>query len=240
MTAAPKTLESLRGPAAVLWDMDGTLIDTEPYWVEACRDLVHTHGGELGNDEAAALLGLSLVDTARVVIGLGVPLPENQVMGEIATSVRTRMVAQGAPWRPGARSLLGALHAAGTPMALVSMSSREMIDVFLESLAPDGSSPFHTVVAGDQVQHGKPHPEAYRTAVEALELRPEDCLAIEDSTNGARSAVAAGLPTLLVPSAPGAPVPGALLTATLAGSTVTSVERLWSEARTARDLSSRQ
>lgn len=239
MTIATEDLESLRGPAAVLWDMDGTLVDTEPYWVDACRELVRAHGGEVGDEEEASLLGLSLTDTARVVIGLGVPVPEHQVMGEIATSVRTRMVSEGAAWRPGARSLLGALVAAGMPMALVSMSSREMIEVFLASLPAGERAPFRAVVAGDEVENGKPHPEAYLTAVEALGLRPEDCLAIEDSTNGASAAVAAGLPTLMVPSVPAATVPGAFRTGTLAGTTVPDVAGLWHRARAARGLSTR-
>ncbi|WOP17733.1 HAD family phosphatase [Raineyella sp. LH-20] len=237
MTSATDALKPRQGPAAVLWDMDGTLVDTEPYWIEACQELVRAHGGELGVDEETALVGLSLIDTARVVIGLGVGLPEERVMREISTAVQQRLTSHGTPWRPGAQSLLSELGAAGTPMALVSMSSRAIIDVFLASLAVQGPSPFRAVVAGDQVRHGKPHPEAYLTAVDALGLRPEDCLAVEDSPTGAHSAVAAGLPTLLVPSAPGGAVPGALLTETLAGTTPHGIAQLWRQARAARGLS---
>jgi HAD superfamily hydrolase (TIGR01509 family) len=110
------------------------------------------------------------------------------------------------PWRPGARELLFALADAGVPCALVTMSYRRLADAVVSQL-PAGS--FRIIVAGDDVKHGKPHPEAYLTAAERLGVAPQDCVAIEDSLTGVTSAQAAKVPTLAVqhlveiPPAPG-------------------------------------
>ena len=100
------------------------------------------------------------------------------------------------PWRPGALELLTALHEAGVPNALVTMSWRSLADLVV-SLVPPGV--FAVVVTGDEVEHGKPHPEPYLAAARLLGVEVSDCVAIEDSPTGVPSAVAAGVPTLAVP-----------------------------------------
>jgi len=105
-------------------------------------------------------------------------------------------VTQHVPWRPGAIELLTALRDAGVPNALVTMSWRSLADAVLTAL-PDGT--FAAVITGDEVEHGKPHPEPYLAAARALGVEVADCVAIEDSPTGVRSAVAAGVPTLAVP-----------------------------------------
>ena len=100
------------------------------------------------------------------------------------------------PWRPGALELLTALHDAGVPNALVTMSWRPLTDLVV-SLVPPGV--FDVVVTGDAVGHGKPHPEPYLTAARLLGVEASDCVAIEDSPAGVASAVAAGVPTIAVP-----------------------------------------
>ena len=164
-------------PAAVLWDMDGTLVDTEPYWIEAEFQIVESFGGQWSDEHAHHLVGSDLIDAAEYIIANSpvtltpVELVE-RLLDHVVASIRREI-----PWRPGARELLSALNSAGIPCALVTMSWRRFADAVIEALPP-GS--FVEVVCGDDVTHGKPHPEPYLTAAQRLGVRPEDCVAIED------------------------------------------------------------
>jgi HAD superfamily hydrolase (TIGR01509 family) len=191
-------------PAAVLWDMDGTLVDTEPYWIECERELVGRYGHVWSDDDAHALVGNPLLVSAEILRERGhVPLPAAEIVELLLDGVVARVRAH-VPFRPGARELLAALTGAGVPCALVTMSYRRFTDAVVEVLPP---GTFAAVVAGDEVTHGKPHPEPYLTAAARLGVVPEECVAIEDSPTGVASAVAAGVPTLavehLVPISPG-------------------------------------
>jgi HAD superfamily hydrolase (TIGR01509 family) len=196
--------DSLDGdhPAAVLWDMDGTLVDTEPYWIAEERALVELHGGVWTDEHAYQLVGNDLMVSAQYIIDHApIPLTPVEVVHELLAGV-VRRVSEHVPWRPGAWELLEALGEAGVPCALVTMSWRSLADVFVSSL-PAGT--FAAVITGDEVAHGKPHPEPYRAAARALGVELQDCVAIEDSPPGVASAVAAGVPTIAVPHA--VPVP---------------------------------
>jgi HAD superfamily hydrolase (TIGR01509 family) len=211
-------------PAAVLWDMDGTLVDTEPYWIECERELVGRYGHEWRDEDAHALVGNSLPVSAAILRERGhVPLEPEVIVEELLDGVIER-VRRHVPFRPGARALLSELAAAGVPCALVTMSYRRFTAAVVEVL-PAGA--FAAVVAGDEVTHGKPHPEPYLTAASRLGVAPAECVAIEDSPAGVASAVAAGVPTLavehLVPIAPG---PGRTIVRTLDGWTPGELGRL--------------
>ncbi|MBU6315894.1 MAG: HAD-IA family hydrolase [Acidobacteria bacterium] len=184
-------------PAAVLWDMDGTIVDTEPYWIETEHELVAEFGGHWDDEKAHSLVGKDLRDSAAILRDRGgVDLPIDDIVNRLLDGVILR-VQRNVPWRPGARELLAALNRAGIPTALVTMSWQRFADAVVSAL-PTGS--FTVVVTGDQVTNGKPHPEPYLAAAAALGLRPEDCVAIEDSPTGLRSAVAAGCRTIAVPN----------------------------------------
>lgn len=206
-----------RPPAAVLWDMDGTLVDTEPFWIAAEYELVESYGGRWDNALAHQLVGNSLLASAQIILDNSpVDLTPEQVVDVLLGKVVAQMRAH-TPWRPGARELLESCVAQSIPNALVTMSYQIFAQVLLDAV-PQGT--FATVVTGDAVTHGKPHPEAYLTAAQRLGVRPEDCVAIEDSPPGVRAAVAAGVPTLAVPHI--VPVPnlvGAHEIATLEGLT---------------------
>ena len=119
------------------------------------------------------------------------------------------------PWRPGARELLTALREAGVPTALVTMSYRPITDAVGDAL-PGGA--FDLIVSGEDVTHGKPHPEPYLMGAAGLGLAPDECIAIEDSEPGARSAAAAGAQTIVVPSVKPVPrMPGVVQIPTLVG-----------------------
>jgi len=183
-------------PAAVLWDMDGTLVDTEPYWFEAEAELVQRHGGSWSHEDGLALVGNSLLVSGQLLISRsGVDLTPQQVVDALLEHLVQR-VRSHPPFRPGARELLQACVEAGVPNALVTMSYTVLADAVLQAL-PDGT--FHTVVTGDAVTRGKPHPEPYLTAAARLGVDPRRCVAIEDSPPGVASAEAAGCRVLAVP-----------------------------------------
>jgi len=184
-------------PAAVLWDMDGTIVDTEPYWIEVEHELVAEFGGHWDDEKAHSLVGKDLRDSASILRDRGgVRLPIDDIVNRLLDGVIER-VQREVPWRPGARELLAELNGAGIPTALVTMSWQRFADAVVSAL-PQGS--FDVVVTGDMVANGKPHPEPYLAAAAALGVRPEDCVAIEDSPTGLRSAVAAGCRTIAVPN----------------------------------------
>ena len=190
-------------PDAVLWDLDGTLVDTEPYWIDAEYELTRSYGVTWAHEHAMAVVGMALLDAAQVMIDAGVPLTGPEVVDFMVTRVVARLGDE-VPWRPGARRLLGELADAGVPCALVTMSYRVIADVVVEA-APAGA--FGVVVTGDSVTHGKPHPEPYLQAVEKLGVEAGRSVAIEDSPTGLASATAAGTRPLVVPHV--VPVPPA-------------------------------
>ena len=187
-------------PAAVLWDLDGTLVDSEPYWIETEFALAEEYGGTWSQEHALRLVGNDLLVSAHYIrrhmlAGTGADLAPEQIVERLLDGVVAR-VQQAVPFRPGARELLGRLRAAGVPCALVTMSWQRFVHPILAEL-PAGS--FDAVVTGDVVERGKPHPEAYLTAAALLGVEPGDCVAIEDSETGSRSAEAAGCRVLVVP-----------------------------------------
>jgi beta-phosphoglucomutase-like phosphatase (HAD superfamily) len=186
-------------PAAVLWDMDGTLVDTEPYWFESERDLVESFGGEWPDHHAKAVVGFDLLRSAAYIKEhTGIPLDEHEVVERMLDGVVARLE-QHIPWRPGACRLLAELNDAGVPCALVTMSWHRFVDPVVAALPP-GS--FTAIVAGDDVPEGegKPGPLPYLLGAEACGVHPGDCVAIEDSPTGVRSALRAGCHVLGVPN----------------------------------------
>ncbi len=184
-------------PAAVLWDMDGTLVDTEPYWIACEYELVAEHGGAWSEDHAHAIVGMDLRDAAAYIRDHGpVDMAVDDIVNRLLDGV-TLMVRGSVPWRPGARELLADLRARSVRCALVTMSWRRFADAVVEALPVDS---FDVIVAGDEVANGKPGPEPYTTAAQRLGVDARDCVAIEDSPTGIRSAVAAGCRVVAVPN----------------------------------------
>lgn len=199
--------DALGLPDAVLWDMDGTLVNTEPYWIAAELALAERDGGTWTPADGLALVGSSLTFAAQQLRALaGVRGTDAEIIEDLLDRVIEQVRVHGIPWRPGAAELLEALRQSGVPCALVTMSYAALAQVVLEG-TPDGS--FAVVVTGDMVARGKPDPEPYLTAAARLGVDPARCVAIEDSTTGLASAEAAGTRAigvqLLVPI-PAAPV----------------------------------
>jgi HAD superfamily hydrolase (TIGR01509 family) len=182
-------------PAAVLWDMDGTVVDTEPYWMSAETDIVAEHGGVWTDADARSLIGAGLVHTAHAMQRAGVTLGVDDIIVDLTDRVMIRLNAA-IPWRPGARELVAELRAAGVPVALVTMSFRRMA---LQVTRAMGENTFDLVIAGDDVTNPKPHPEPYLRAAALLGVPITQCVAIEDSKFGLASAVASGAASIGVP-----------------------------------------
>lgn len=186
-------------PAAVLWDMDGTIVDTEPYWLLAEAELVTAWGGVWTHADGLQLVGKGLRDSAEVLRAHGVELPVQEIVDTLTDRVLVE-IERHIPWRPGARELLAELREAGIPAALVTMSIRRMAERVATALEAElGGAAFTVIVAGDDVAEAKPHPEPYLRAAELLQVAIEECVAIEDSEPGVASAVASGATVLAVP-----------------------------------------
>ncbi len=183
-------------PQAVLWDMDGTLVDTEPYWIATEFALAEKYGGTWSNEHALNLVGNALLESGRYIREhMGIDRTPDEIVEELLDGV-VALVREEVPWRPGAVELLEDLRANTVPCALVTMSWQRFVAPILEHLPADT---FATIVTGDRVEFGKPHPEPYLTAASALGLDPGECVAIEDSNTGAKSAESAGCVVLCVP-----------------------------------------
>jgi len=198
---------------AVLFDMDGTIVDTEPYWIAAEYALVEAHGGTWSDEHAHALVGNALPASGAYIREHGNVDLEPELIVELLLDDVVRAALERMPWRPGARELLAALGTADVPAAMVTMSYRRLADTVVEAIAPDE---FAVVVTGDEVSDGKPHPEAYLTAAQRLGVDPRRCVAIEDSPTGISSARAAGCVVVAVPHhVPIAPYPDLTIVASL-------------------------
>jgi HAD superfamily hydrolase (TIGR01509 family) len=180
---------------AVLWDMDGTLVDTEPYWLAAQSEIARKHGLNWTMQDARATVGQAMPVTATILQERGVSLSTEEIINDLLERVVAKLEG-GIPWLPGAERILADLAAARIPSALVTMAFSP-VATRVASAAPIGT--FHAVVAGDAVPHGKPHPAPYLAAAELLSVEPSRCVAVEDSVSGTTSAQAAGMEVVVVP-----------------------------------------
>ncbi|MGD9986812.1 HAD family hydrolase [Pseudonocardia sp.] len=220
-------------PAAVLFDMDGTLVDSEKLWDRSLVDTMAWLGsGPLTDEARRETVGGNLAFSVGVLLReAGVEATAQQVTDTARHLVaRTEeLFLRGLPWRPGARELLAALHDAAVPAALVTNTGRRLTDLALRTI---GEQWFAATVCGDEVPHGKPAPDVYLRAAHLLGVPVGECLAVEDSPTGAAAADAAGAVVLVVPCE--VPVPGGPRRArrdTLAGLDVDGLAALFADVR---------
>lgn len=185
---------------AVLWDMDGTLVDSEKLWDVSMHALYGRLGGVLTEEVRESTVGGSSDSVMQIVYSdLGLD-PDPAAMAESADWLHAHtgeLFEVGLPWQPGARELLERLTTAGVPLALVTNTRRDLAERALKSI---GHHYFSVTVCGDEVVHPKPAPDPYARAAELLGFDPSQCLAIEDSVTGTASAEAAGCPVLVIPN----------------------------------------
>jgi len=176
-------------PAAVLWDMDGTLIDSEPYWLASESAFAAAHGSNWGHDDGLGVIGMSLYESSKLLKErVGSQLEPQQIIDQITDGVLSQLE-RAIPWRPGARELLKLLRDNNVKTALVTGSMHRMAQKVAEQIGFEG---FDVIVGGDDVVKGKPHPESYLKAASMLGVDPTHCVAFEDSLTGITAAEAAG------------------------------------------------
>jgi HAD superfamily hydrolase (TIGR01509 family) len=213
---------------AVIFDLDGVLIDSEPVWEEVRRGLVAERGGHWAADAQRKLMGMSTPEWARYLSAdLGVGLPPDQVAGEVVERMAARY-REHLPLLPGAVEAVSRL-AARWPLGLASSAPAVLIETVLQAagLRPD----FQVTMSTEQVPQGKPAPDIYLAVARRLGVAPASGAAVEDSSNGLRSAAAAGLHVIAIPHPRYPPEPDALARAglvlpSLAGLTVEAVAAL--------------
>jgi HAD superfamily hydrolase (TIGR01509 family) len=205
---------------AVIFDLDGVLIDSEPVWEEVRRQVVASHGGHWAPDTQSRLMGMSTGEWARYLSAdLGVQLSPAQVadivVSQLASRYRERL-----PWMTGAAETVRAL-ADRWPLGLASSAPLSLIETVLDA---GGLRQFFKVaMSTEQVPHGKPAPDIYLAVAERLGVSPGSCAAVEDSSNGLRSAAAAGCQVIAVPHPVYPPAPDALARARVTLSSITEL-----------------
>jgi HAD superfamily hydrolase (TIGR01509 family) len=223
------------GPDAVLWDMDGTLVDSEKLWTIALHDTARRLGGTMSQAAREAVVGGDMARTLMTLFDdLGLPRdPTRMADAERFIDARTaELFAGGLPWRPGALEALRLVDGLGWPTALVTNTGRALAEAALDSI---GREHFTVSVCADEVASGKPDPDPYLRAAELLGVAPARCLAVEDSPNGALAAERAGAAVLVVPCdvpVPGGP--GRVLRTSLVGLTRDDLQASYAEAQRER------
>lgn len=214
---------------AVLFDMDGTLIDSEPLWWVAMDRVATRLGGRLSEDARQATTGMSIPASVEVLLA-DIGSNQDPVSTEaLLLEVTGELFAEELRWQPGAEELIDEIRSAGLQTALVTNSPRSVVQVALRLL---GGHRFDVTVAGDEVAAGKPDPEPYLAAMRGLAQSSANCLAVEDSPSGTQAAVAAGIGVLVVSAGVAVPEgPGRIFASTLLGATVDELRHIHHEFR---------
>lgn len=222
-------------PSAVLFDMDGTLIDSEHLWLAAEIDVMTELGSDWNQQDQEHCLGGPLERVADYMVTKSRTQRSSDAVGLLLlNTIEDHMRRAEMMWRPGAREFLRATIDAGIPRALVTASWEVLVDALADRMHSEiGVDPFTCVVAGDHIVNSKPHPEPYLRAAELLGVAPRHCLAVEDSPTGVRSAAAAGCVVVAVPHI--APIPADIVGAYEIDSLVGHTPQdLWERALTKR------
>jgi HAD superfamily hydrolase (TIGR01509 family) len=189
---------------AVLFDMDGTLVETEEYWGDALFALAERLGGRLSADARRATVGSTMRTSMQILyrdIGVTRTEPELLADGKWVEDSTAVLLAEKITWRPGAADLLLAVRDAGLASALVTTTSRPLADIVLAAIRADlDGDPFDLTLCGDEVPARKPDPAPYRMAMERLRVQPGQCVVVEDSQAGISAGLAAGAAVLGVPT----------------------------------------
>ncbi|MBB1024145.1 MULTISPECIES: HAD family hydrolase [unclassified Dietzia] len=185
-------MSTSRAVRAVVFDLDGTLVDSEPYYHDACRNIAREAGRHWTEAEDTASVGMSLTDQAALLQQLGVGVPAHTLTARIAAEVTARLKSD-VPWLPGALEFISSLRAADYRVGLATMAFRETVE---KLRAAPGAPVFDATVCGDEVDNGKPAPDVYLEACRLLNVDPSDTVGVEDSRRGLTAARAAGLRTI--------------------------------------------
>ena len=205
---------------AVVFDMDGVLIDSEPVWERVRRRFVASRDGHWPADAQDRLMGMSTAEwSAYISTDFGVGLTPQQVASQVIAAMATEY-SKHLPLLPGAIDAVRSMSARW-PLGVASSSPRSLIETVLATAGLLSS--FAAFVSSEEVPRGKPAPDVYLAAAERLSVSPKACAAIEDSSNGLRSAAAAGFTVIAVPRPEYPPAPDALASARVVLSSLTDL-----------------
>lgn len=209
---------------AVLFDMDGTIIDSEPYWMASEQALAAEHNGIWTANDGLDIIGMDLDESSKVIKErANIPLEPEEIKNRLTNDVQSKL-AKVVPWRPGAQELLLELRRRNVKTALVTMALHRMAQQVVDAIPFNA---FDVIVAGDDVTRGKPHPEAYEKAAALLGFETNKCIAFEDSITGLTSAEAAGTYAIGIPNIIEIPQkPGRIIWPTLEGVTFKQLRKL--------------
>jgi HAD superfamily hydrolase (TIGR01509 family) len=201
------------GLHAVLFDMDGLLVDSQPLWFEVETQIMARMGGAWTHADQQQLVGGPPSHSLRYMLDRAPrPAPEETVERWMTEGVTALVRRHGVPMMPGARALVAEVITAGVPCALVTAAQRDLMEAVLDTIGVA----FDVTVCADDVRHPKPSPEPYLLAAGRLGVDPGGCVVLEDSTNGIASAEAAGCAVIAVPNVvPVPPRPGRVTAASL-------------------------
>ena len=218
-------MNNLNLPEAVLWDMDGTLVDSEPYWLASESAFAAAHDSSWGHDDGLGVIGMSLYESSKLLKErVGSNLEPQQIIDQITDGVLSQLEVS-IPWRPGARELLKLLRDNQIKTALVTGSMHRMAQKVVDQIGFDA---FDVVVGGDDVANGKPNPDSYLLAAKMLGVDPANCVAFEDSLTGITAAEAAGTKAVGIPHIVDIPsADGRILWPTLTGVTLEDLRGLF-------------
>lgn len=183
-------------PAAILFDHDGTLVDTEPVWAAAKVALAAEFGGTWTEQDTLDCLGLSMQFTLDRLRERGVNLPDEEINNLLVAKVHETLAQQPVEFLPGIERFLSEVREAQIPAAVVTNATTSVARRTANA-APEGT--FSVIIGNDETTHPKPNPQPYLLAAERLGVDPTQCVAIEDSPSGVRSASAAGMRVIVVP-----------------------------------------
>lgn len=183
-------------PAAILFDHDGTLVDTEPVWAAAKVALAAEFGGIWTEQDTLDCLGLSMKFTLDRLRERGVDLPDEQINERLVAKVREALAHQQVEFLPGIERFLTQVRDAQIPAAIVTNATTSIAQRTADA-APEGT--FSVIIGNDETTHPKPDPQPYLLAAQRLGVEPSRCVALEDSPSGVRSATAAGMKVIVVP-----------------------------------------
>ena len=183
-------------PAAILFDHDGTLVDTEPVWAAAKVALAADFGGTWTEQDTLDCLGLSMQFTLDRLRERGVNLPDEEINDLLVAKVHETLAQQPVEFLPGIERFLSEVREAQIPAAVVTNATTSVARRTADA-APEGT--FSVIIGNDETTHPKPNPQPYLLAAERLGVDPTQCVALEDSPSGVRSATAAGMRVIVVP-----------------------------------------
>ncbi len=226
----------LTKPDAVLWDFDGTLLDTEPLWMASEKRVMASYGATWTTEQAMQVVGMPQDVNTDLMLGeieaqLGVrpDVSDDDFWADVCAGVTNALHDADLPWRPGARELLAELHGLGVPMALVSASPRDLLMAAVDRITP---GVFSSVVAGPDLERSKPAPDCYLRAASDLDVDIYDCVVIEDSAPGVAAGRASGAVVLAVPCAKPLPADaGQVNLDSLDGITAADLNDFWHQIR---------